>query len=211
MMNKLLLFALLPLFAGIGKKLLSEIPGFQRESYFKTKVYSEHDATSFFELKEAQLEVDPTNYDVHLLSAAVFFAVNKLRESKNLKPFTYSEALRNAAAVHTWQMVSKNFFSHYNNKNRKLHSPENRIKLFKANAESYGENCDMNSMYDDEGVTYLQLAKEIVTNLYNSPPHRKIMLSKDFRYLGCFTMFELKMKDKGVWYCKTTQNFSGRL
>lgn len=210
MMNKLLLIAFIQLFAGPGEKLLSEIPGFAHESYFRTKVYNEHNADSFFELKEVHQEINPTNYDVHLLSAAVFFAVNKLRENKNLKPLLYADALRNAAAVHTWQMVSKNFFSHYNNKNRKLTTPEQRLQLFHANADTYGENCDMSSIFDDDGVTYARLAKEIVENLYDSPSHRKIMLSRDFRYMGCFTMFELKMKDKGVWYCKTTQNFTAK-
>lgn len=207
-MNKLLAILFLVLLSpDEGKKYLDEITPYGKVSYYKEQVYNDHDYKSFYTLKEAQQVLNPKDYDMHLLSAAVFYATNKLRVEKKQKPLKYSASLRDAAAVHTWQMVSKNFFSHYNNKNRKIYSPDQRMILFGVEQTAVGENCDMNSMFDTDKKTYIELAEEIVDNLYHSSEHRKIMLSKDFNSLGCSTIFELQLK-KGAWYCKTTQDFA---
>ena len=198
---------LLLLSANEGNKYLEEIPLYGNISYYREDVYKQHDYKSFYSLKEANAIVKPEDYDMHLLGAAVFYATNKLRAEKKQKPLKYSASLRDAAAVHTWQMVSKNFFSHYNNKNRKLNSPEQRLALFDISQTAIGENCDLNSMFTTDNKTYIQLAEEIVDNLYNSSEHRKIMLSKDYNAIGCATIFELQPK-KDAWYCKTTQDFA---
>ena len=78
-MKNLLLLVFNLMFAG-GEKFLNDIPLYQKESYFKLKVYAEHDWNSFYVLKEANQVVDPNNYDLHLLNAAVFFATNKTLE-----------------------------------------------------------------------------------------------------------------------------------
>ena len=121
---KIFLLILLTLFLpdSGGEKFLEEILLYQKDSYFKTKVYVEHDWKSFVQMKEANEIINPDNYDLHLLNAAVFFATNKLREEKKLKPLEFSAELRNAAVVHSYQMVAKKFFSHFNNKTAKLRS-----------------------------------------------------------------------------------------
>src|SRR5688572_1875913 len=108
------------LFPDSGDKFLNEIPAYQKDSYFKQKVYAEHEWKSFYKLKEANEIIDPDNYDLHLLNAAVFFSTNKLREEKKGKTLKFSASLRDAAVVHTQQMVDKKFFSHTNNKTLKL-------------------------------------------------------------------------------------------
>lgn len=75
---------LLFLFLGSGnaEKFLNDVPLYSNESYFKEKVYAEHDWKSFMQLKDANEIVNPDNYDLHLLNAAVFFSTNKLRDKK---------------------------------------------------------------------------------------------------------------------------------
>ncbi len=205
-MKNLLLFTL-ALFSSGGEKYLSYIPLYQKESYFKQKVYVEHNWKSFSELKEAKQIVDPNNYDLHLVNAALFFATNKVREDKRLKPLKFSYQLRDAALVHSQQMIEKKFFDHFNNKTRQLHSPEDRMKLFGAEADAMGENIDFYNIDMPSKTTYLQLADKIVDEWMHSAPHRKTMLSKVYSHLGCGAMFEESDKN-GVRYIKATQDYS---
>lgn len=205
-MNNTLLLLLLLVTSG-GEKFLDDIPAYQLDSYFKQKVYAKHDYKSFALLKEANEVVNPDNYDLHLLNAAVFFATNKLREEKKLKQLKFSSALRDAATVHTFMMVDKKFFDHFNNRNLKLRTPEDRIKLFGTNADFAGENIDYTNIKMPSQTTYWQLAQMIVDDWFHSPPHKKNMLSKNFRSLGCAAYFEIKNKD-GFRYVKSTQDFS---
>ncbi len=205
-MNNYLIALLFLLFPG-GEKFLNEIDLYQQESYFKQKVYQEHDYKSFAGLKEVKEIVNPDNYDFHLLNAAVFFATNKLRDEKKLKQLKYSANLRDAAAVHAYQMVDKKFFDHFNSRNLKLRSPEDRIKLFGITASADGENLDYTFVKMPSQTTYLQLGEQLVDDWFHSPPHKKNMLSKNFSNLGCAAYFEAKNKD-GFRYVKATQDFS---
>lgn len=197
------------LFFSSDEKFLKEIPQYENDSYFKQKVYSEHNWQSFYQLKEANAKVNPENYDYHFLNAAFFFATNKQREKSNKPALKFSAALRDAACVHTHQMIEKNFFDHYNSRKPKLYSPEKRMALFGIKDVETGENCDLNYVEDDEEITYIQLAEKIVDDFYHSPGHKKNMLRKSFSYLGCAVEFELSEK-KGAWYFKATQDFCSR-
>ena len=170
-MKNLFLLVFIFLYAG-GERFLSDIHLYQKESYFKQKVYAEHDWKSFYGLMEANQVIDPDNYDLHLLNAAVFFATNKVREDKRLKPLKFSTELRDAAVVHSQQMVEKKFFDHFNNKIRKLRSPENRMILFGVEATAMGENIDYNNIDMPSRITYLQLADKIVDAWMHSAPQR---------------------------------------
>ena len=201
------LFLLLSAFDS-GEKYLTNIAPYQRDSYFKNKVYSEHNWQSFYKLKEANEPIDANNYDMHLLSAAVFFATNKLREEKGAKAFQFSAELRDAAAVHTWQMIQKNFFDHFNKTAPSLYSPDKRIHLFKPNSNAYAENLDLNHIIVSESTSYIQLGEKIVKELYNSPPHRTNMMNKLYNYIGCSAIFEAHDNKTGARIVKATQDFS---
>lgn len=191
-----------------GEKFLQDIPLYQKDSYYKEKVYREHDWKSFNELKDANQVINPNDFDLHLLNAAIFFATNKAREGKHVKALKYSTALRDAAVVHSAQMVEKKFFDHFNSKTLKLRTPENRMKMYGvANAEAMGENIDWNNIAMPSRTTYVQLADQLVDAWMHSPPHRKTMLSKGYSHLGCAAFFEEKDK-KGVRYVKATQDYS---
>jgi len=205
-MKNLLLLALLFLNPD-GSKFLNMIPLYQRESYFKQKVYEENDPKAFYALEPPNQIVDPNNYDLHLLNAAVFFATNKVRQDKRLKPLSFSAQLRDAALVHSQQMIDKRFFDHFNNKTRPLRSPEDRMKLFGVEAEAMGENIDWNNIEMPSRVTYIQLADKIVDAWMHSSPHRKTMLSKTYSHLGCAAVFE-SIDKNGVRYIKATQDYA---
>ena len=206
-MIKNLLPLVLVLFKPDGDKFLNEIALYQKDSYFKQKVYAELNFKSFSQLKEASEIVSPENYDLHLLNAAIFFATNKVREEKRLRPLAFSSTLRDAAVIHSQQMIEKRFFDHMNNKTRKLRSPDDRLKLFGVNATAMGENIDLNYITMPSKTTYLQLAAKIVDAWMHSTPHRKTMLSKSYSHLGCAAAFEEKDKS-GVRYVKATQDYS---
>ena len=206
MMKKLLLLVLLNL-PGQGDSFLEEVSLYSADSYFKEKVYAEHDYKSFFQLKEANQVVDAYRYDLHLLGAAVFFATNQLRDKKGLKQLQFAAGLRDAAVVHSYQMVEKKFFDHFNNKTRKLRSPDDRIKLYHSNFNATGENIDYNHIPVSGKTTYADVGKAIVYDFFHSAPHKKIMLNKIYNQLGCAVYFESKPKD-GLIYYKATQDYS---
>ena len=208
MKKHLLILLLIPLFAfDAGENYLAKIPLYQKESYFKQQVFAEHNWKSFYKLKEAQAIINPNNYDLHLLNAAVYYATNKLRESKGLKTLQFSPQLRDAAVVHTNQMIEKNFFNHFNNLTPALRSPDQRIKLFGIGTTAMAENIDYNYILLNGKKTYLQVADEIVDDFYHSPPHKKNMMSKEFTHLGAAAIFETRSK-QGAMYFKATQDFT---
>ena len=206
-MKTLLLIFTSLLLPGSINKFLEEIPAYQKDSYFKQKVYDEHNWKSFYQLKEPNEIIDPDNYDFHLLNAAIFFATNKLREKKKLKVLSFSAALRDAAVVHSYQMVTKNFFDHINNKTRKLREPDERMRMFGAQFKACAENIDWNNIPMPSTTTYIQMADKLVDAWFHSPPHKKNMMSKQLSHLGCGAVFEPKNKN-GVRYIKATQDFS---
>ena len=206
----LLILALLPLLAfDSGEKYLGKIEWYQKDSYYKQKVYAQHDWKSFYRLKEAQANIELFDIDEHLLSAAVFFATNKMRESKHVKPLQFSHQLRDAAVVHTNQMIEKGFFDHFNKFTPDLRSPDQRIKLFGIASTALAENIDRTGSRIDGKTTYLQLAEQIVQDFYDSPPHRKNMLGKEFTHLGCVAVFEQLGHQQWTHYVKVTQDYSG--
>jgi len=190
-----------------GSRYLDNNRQYQQDSDFKESVYTHGTWKSFYQLKDAQAIIDPSQYDLHLLNAAIFFATNKMRESKKVKALQFSPQLRDAATVHTAQMIEKNFFDHYNRFTPALRTPEQRIRLFGITSTAYAENVDYNYIRTDGRTTYIQLAEKIVQEFYDSPPHRKNLLGKEFTHLGCAAIFESRNK-QGACYLKCTQDFS---
>lgn len=205
---KIFLLFLFPfLFIASGEEFLKAIPAYQKDSYFKQKVYAEHYWKSFYQLKEANAVVDPDNCDLHLLNAAIYFSTNKLREENLRSTLAFSAELRDAAVVHSYQMVEKKFFSHTNSKTLKLRLPDERMRMFGAQFKTCAENIDWNNIPMPSNTTYLQLADKLVDAWFHSAPHKKTMLSKQLSHMGCAAVFEAKDKG-GARYIKATQDFS---
>ncbi len=207
-------FVLLLMSFDLGSRLLNKLPFYKKESYFKKDVYSEKSWKQFYAVKEAQQVVNPADYDFHLLNAAFFYATNKLREEHKVKLLQFSEALRDAAAFHTHEMVAKKFFDHYNNTGvPKLRSPRQRMQVFTGNQQLglSGENCDENFVEPYEPLTYIQVAERIVQDLYDSPPHKANMLEKGFRYFGGAVIFEQPRGKNEAVFLKATQDFTSNI
>lgn len=190
-----------------GAKWLSDIPGFHTASIYEQQIYSQYTWQSFEQLPEVKQVVNPDQLDYHLLNAAIFFVTNRQREKSKKPLLAFSPNLRNAAAVHTHQMVSKKFFDHVNAKTPALSTMVKRLAVFGITNVACAENCDFTYIEVDGNTTYWQLALEIVDDFYKSSGHRKNMLSKTYTHLGCAAQFELK-SNGDYHYLKVTQNFA---
>lgn len=190
-----------------GQKYLNEVNLYQQTSLFNTNVYAEQSLAEFVKSAPANAVIDPTSYDLHLLNAALHFATNENRLKHHRGELKFAAPLRDAAVLHTNEMIARNFFDHYNKKNRKFYSPEQRLNAFDIKNVASAENCDYTYIVLDKQTTYIQLARAIVTDFYESSGHKKNMLNKTYTHLGCGAMFESKSK-KGVWYVKATQVFA---
>ena len=95
---------------------------------FNDKQYEKTTWQEFYKLDEVNKPIDLLNPDYDLLAAAVFYATNEYRESKNLPQFKYSRDLRDAADNQAREMNDSSFFGHNNRKDTANYTPRQRIK-----------------------------------------------------------------------------------
>lgn len=204
-MYKLTIICLLAFVPTTGvEKILSTIPGYEKESYYKKQVYKEHDWKSFYALQDVNASINPDEFDLHLLNAALFFATNKERTKHGKPNFEFNSLLRDASLLHTNEMIKRNFFSHTNSRNKKLDKPESRLRFCGLQPTALAEN--INYEFIAENASYLSLSESIVKSLMDSPPHRKNMMG-NYKLLGTSILFEVK-ENGGYRYCKATQDFA---
>jgi uncharacterized protein YkwD len=184
---------------------LSKIDGFATKSFFKAEVYAKHDWQSFEKLPEPNELVQIDKFDVHLMNASLFFASNKIRQSKKVAPLAYSESLRNAALVHSNEMVERQFYSHINSKNIELRAPDGRMKMFGISNVLMAENIHRFPFVPNE-TTYLALAQNIMDDFYKSEGHRQNLMNKNFTHTGCAALWEFSTREK-YHFAKVTQCF----
>ena len=184
---------------------LNNIKGFAHESFFKTEVYTKHDWQSFEKLPEPNTTVQTKDFDLHLMNACLFFVSNKMRQSKKVAPFNYSEGLRNASLVHSNEMVTKQFYSHINSKSTELRAPDNRMGMFGISNVPMAENIHRFPFVENQ-VTYLKLAQDIMDDFYKSEGHRQNLMNKSFTHTGTAATWEYSTKEK-YHFAKVTQCF----
>jgi uncharacterized protein YkwD len=184
---------------------LNNIKGFVTENFFKAEVYAKHDWQSFEKLPEPNTKVQTKDFDLHLMNACLFFVSNKMRQSKKVSPLAFSEGLRNAALVHSNEMVVRQFYSHINSKSTELRAPDNRMKLFGISNVLMAENIHRFPFVENE-LTYMQLAQEIMDDFYKSEGHRLNLMNKNFTHTGCAATWEYSAKEK-YHFLKVTQCF----
>lgn len=186
---------------------LAKVGKYNEASNFEDVRYKNMDWKEFYKLEEANELVDPHNYDFDLMNAAVFFAVNKYRASKGVSPLKFDPRLRDAAAIHSYQMVMKNFFDHMNYYDTKIQGPDTRMHLCGYDGQKLAENLFRG--YADRGrpVTYIQLADKIVSELSKSKEHNRHLVDPDLDRLGCAVIFENTTTPEGIVYFRLTQDF----
>ncbi len=186
---------------------LAKVGKYNEASNFEDVRYKNMDWREFYKLEEANELVDPRNYDFDLMNAAIFFAVNKYRSSKGLEPFKFDPRLRDAATIHSYQMVTKNFFDHMNYYDVKIQGPDTRMHLCGYDGQKLAENLSRD--YADRGrpKTYTQLADKVISELSKSKEHNRHLIDPDLNKLGCSVIFENATTPEGIVYFRLTQDF----
>lgn len=161
----------------------------------------------------AQSEVDWNNYDVDELNTYITIEVNKLRNKAKVDTLHYQPLLFNAAQDHADYMGEKNVLTH-NQKNKQKKTPKNRIDFYGEQFATVGENVQvltLNSIpkqFQKKGApetinSYELMAKILVLNWKNSPPHFANMIRAD--YSGTLTAIRVG-SDGAIYACQLFGN-----
>lgn len=161
----------------------------------------------------AQNDVDWKNYDVNQLNDYITIEVNKLRRKAKVDTLVYQPLLFKAAQDHADYMVKRNMLTHYQ-KIKQKKTPKNRVDFYGEQFASVGENVQVLSLknvpkqFQKQGVpttidSYEMMAKILVLNWKNSPPHFKNMIHPD--YSG--TLTSISINSEGMVYaCQLLSN-----
>lgn len=127
------------------------------------------------------------------INAILFFMVNEQRASRNAQVIPYHETLEVAAYYHSLAMAEGNFFDHQNPKTTARKSTADRAKLAGVANPYIAENIVY--VYADKAASCMTIAEKMMESWLNSSGHKKNILSKESKNLGCGVYF----KD-GKWY-----------
>jgi len=106
----------------------------------------------------------------------VLAEINNLRRSRGLATLRMSSALRRAADAHSGAMVVRGFFAHESSDGSAFWKRVARYYPRRGGSWSVGENLLWSSP-DIDAATALRM-------WLNSPPHRKILLTPNWREVG---------------------------
>lgn len=198
-------------------------------------MYQRYNHTTFANSVLAQQRIDPNRVDYELLHAAIFYMTNRMRQKKGRSLLKYEGRLEGAAQAHSKDMVRHSFFAHISPITGKK-TPDDRVRAFGITA-STGENIIEQIILDVKGKkgqykfyvpsqnggyfsltlggeplnnhTYLSFAQNCVKRWMNSKGHRKIMLHKIFKYLGCGCDLKIYSNADRPAQFTCTQNYAG--
>ena len=182
---------------------LKKFDTYQQASYYKNQVYKEHTFQTFYLLEDIKKTVSADSFDVHLFNACLFFTTNKLRAIKKKPLFVFDKKLKEAAAIHSYQMATKHFFAHENNYESKIKTPKSRLFYVDIKSTTVAENCSKEFIEEDD-ITYIELAQQVIEGLYNSPPHKSNLMHTGLKYCALAAAIE---KVKNTVYILVTQDF----
>jgi uncharacterized protein YkwD len=123
-------------------------------------------------------DLAPNAADMPQVESATLCLLNAERTSRGLTALRANGRLRNAAVIHSRDMVTGHYFAHDDQSGG---GPEDRIAhagyLPRYGSWVIGENIAW-------GSDYLATPREIVRAWMNSAPHRQNILYSDFREIG---------------------------
>jgi uncharacterized protein YkwD len=186
---------------------LAEIGKYNEASNFEDVRYQDLDWKGFYKLEEANELVDAVNYDFDLMNAAIFYAVNKYRSSKGIQELRFDPMLRDAASIHSYEMVTKNFFDHTNYQDPKLKGPDTRMELCGYLGQKLAENLCRSYVDSGHPMTYTQVADRVIAELSKSKEHNRHLLDPEMEKLGCGVIFERVPEPGGIFYFRLTQDY----
>lgn len=179
---------------------------------WKDEYYLSLNDDNFRDFKLFKKPLEEKKVDYKILNAAVFFVTNEARIEQGLNILEYQSNLEVMAWNHSISMAKKDFFDHFNKKERKRKTPDNRAKLAGITNPKLGEN--ISAVGGRSFGSYLALADHLVQGWLDSPPHRKTLYSKNALQLGCGVYYfnglwqknrEVYKQGNGFWLA--TQNF----
>ena len=200
-----------------------------QEAYYK---YYISDVSADFLLDDnLKNRINLLNFDMHFLNAAVFHLTNIERFNADLPLFGFYDNLYKSAALHSESMIEYDYFDHVNRIQKKWRTPKDRILYFNSSYRFLAENILENNLLEHEGEileyrtvnnsdgtllyldlngneinygSYFYIAKRLVLQWMNSPPHRANILDDNLRLLGCSCAID---ETKVPVMIRCTQNF----
>ena len=150
--------------------------------------------------------------DTELLNKYILEELNVLRKKKRAKPLENNPSLLEAAKDHALFLTTSRQLTHFQNRNKKKKTPDDRIQFYGGNFDVVGENIqqiNVDDIFDEVArdatptLIYQALAKILVENWRKSPPHYKNIIDKEFQ----FTYTAIAINENGrIFAC---QLFSG--
>ena len=195
------------------------------------KYYNSVITADFLSDDNLKNRIDLSDFDLHFLNAAVFHLTNIERSNEDLPLFVFYDNLYKSAALHSESMIEYDYFDHVNRIQKKWRTPKDRILYFDESYRSLAENILENNLLEHEGDvlkyrtvknsdgtlryldlngqeikygTYLFIAKRLVLQWMNSPPHRANILDVNMSLLGCSCAID---ETKVPVMIRCTQNF----
>jgi uncharacterized protein YkwD len=181
----------------------------------------------FVQTPAAQREIDPSNVDSNLLSAAILHATNRQRVSNGLPPVNHSERARRAAGMQARIMRDRGSISHDNPERSSLKTLEDRAHAaglkFRFLAENVATAFDRRYesgkpfyprvegdreivSYSPEGPpiprhTYASFAQAVVQSWMDSDGHRKNLLSTEPEFMGASALPDSEKAPLRKFFC----------
>ncbi|MDX6676681.1 MAG: hypothetical protein QOE31_733 [Solirubrobacteraceae bacterium] len=153
----------------------------------------------------AGANVTPANASMRPAAAsAVLCLVNAERARNGLAPVTASSPLTKAASLHSADMVRRKYFSHV--------TPNGLDQRKRVARTGYlrGSRCPSLGETIAWGSSVYGSPAELVKDLMNSPPHRKIILDKRYRDIGVGLALGAPMAGFGDFGSTLSLNFGRR-
>ena len=173
---------------------------------WKDQFYQELNHKNFRNFSLIYEELNPKKIDYKLINTAVFFVSNEARSERGLSIVEFDPNLEIMAWNHSTAMAKRDFFNHFNPKDKKRKNPDQRAKLAGIRNPSIGENISASG--GRSFANYLELADHLVDEWIDSPPHRKTLYSEGAVQLGCGVYFydglwqknkEVHRQGRGFW------------
>ena len=173
--------------------------------------YTTLNSSEFLSDIELSMTVNPDSFNYSLFHAALLHLTNIQRIDHEKLTLLYFVDLESSSKIHSLEMSKHHFFNHLNKFNKDLETPADRIFSYNENYQIIGENIVSNNLIDYDGdylefsiqivddkqlftyengealrnVSYINLAKRLMKQWMDSPPHKKNILSKDYTLIGC--------------------------
>ena len=169
-------------------------------------------AEAFFRIQRVHEPLELSRIDERLLAAAIFHETNRRRKRSGLEELAPLQGLQEAAFMHARNMARGGYLSHDEPGDPRLRTPRDRVSAaglrpsFVAEnvatqfALQYASGTPFYTGRDESGAvrfsrspggppiprhTFATFAAAVLDEWMGSPGHRKNILSRQARFLGC--------------------------